>query len=251
MIRFIIIFFLSTALLFSNESFDDDFSDDFGNDFDSEYEVVAESNFDPLSPYNRAMTSFNDRLYIYVVFPLARGYNYILPTPVRESISNFFENLKYPIRLINNLFQLKLYNSWVETERFVVNSTLGVCGLFDPAYSWYNLEQKNEDFGQTLGYYGVGGGFHVVLPFFGPSNLRDTASLVVDWQVDPFFYQEGRSYNVLTNSFWESISLSSFEYFNEYSSKEEAYKAMKKGSIDIYPLFKDIYEQKRKKEIEE
>ncbi len=245
--RFLIIFLIFVTLASSNDLFDDDF----GDDFDSEFEPVVKVDYDPLSPYNRAMTSFNDGLYTYAVFPLARGYNYILPTLVIESISNFFENLKYPVRLANNLLQLKFSNSWIETERFVINSTLGVCGLFDPAYSWYNLKEKNEDFGQTLGHYGVGGGFHVVLPFFGPSNLRDTASLVVDWQIDPFFYQEGRSYNVLTNSFWESIALSSFEYFNKYSSQEEAYEAMKKGSIDIYPLFKDIYEQRREKEINE
>ncbi len=197
------------------------------------------------------MTGFNDGLYTYAVFPLAKGYNFILPTQARESIGNFFENLKYPIRLVNNLLQVKFENSWIETKRFAVNTTLGLCGIFDPAYSWYNLQQKNEDFGQTLGSYGVGGGFHVVLPFFGPSNLRDTASLVVDWQIDPFFYQEGRSYNLLTHSFWDSIALSSFEYFNKYSSKEKEYEAMKKGAIDIYPLFKDIYEQRREKEISE
>ena len=245
--RLLIMFLLFTTLIFGAESLEDDFSDE----FEDEFETVVKTDFDPLSPYNRAMTSFNDGLYTYALFPVARGYNYILPTPVRESISNFFDNLKYPIRLVNNLLQLKFENSLIESERFIINSSIGVLGLFDPAYSWYNLEEKSEDFGQTLGHYGVGGGFHIVLPFFGPSNLRDTASLVVDWQIDPFFYQEGRSYNLLTHSFWESIALSSFEYFNKYSSKEEEYEAMKKGAVDIYPLFKEIYEQHREKEISE
>ncbi len=210
--RFILIALLLSSFVLSAESFEEDSFDD---SFDDEFELVKEVDFDPLSGYNRVMTTFNDSLYTYVMFPLGKGYSFVVPTEIRESITNFFENLKYPVRLANNLLQLKFDNSYVETQRFLLNSTVGMFGLFDPAYSWYRLESKKEDFGQTLGHYGVGGGFHVVLPFFGPSNLRDTASLVVDWQIDPFFYQEGRSYNLLANSFWESIALSSFEYFNK------------------------------------
>ena len=244
--RLVLIFLFLTSITLYADFNDEDFDDS----FDDEFALVVKDDFDPLSGYNRVMTTFNDGLYTYVVFPLGRGYKYILPAPIRASISNFFDNLKYPVRLANNLLQLKFENSYVETQRFLLNSTVGMAGLFDPAYSWYNLKKRDEDFGQTLGHYGVGGGFHLVLPFFGPSNLRDTASLLVDWQIDPFFYQEGRSYNILTDSFMDSIALSSFEHFNRYSSKEEEYNALKKGAIDIYPLFKDIYEQQRLKEIE-
>lgn len=230
--------------------FDDTFDDEFRDEFSDEFETT-EDDFDPLSGYNRFMTSFNDGLYRYVVFPLGRGYNYITPEQFRLSVSNFFLNLQYPVRLANNLLQLKFENSLEETGRFVVNSTVGLVGLFDPAKSWLDWQPHNEDFGQTLGYYGVGGGFYLVLPFFGPSSLRDTLALVVDWQVDPFFYVEGRSYNLLATNFWQSIGLKSIQYFNQYSGNIDAYEDLTNDAIDIYPLLKSVYEQNRQKEIEE
>jgi len=226
--------------------FDDTLDDEFSDEF-----VTMEDDFDPLSGYNRFMTNFNDDLYRHIVFPLGRWYNYITPEQFRVSVSNFFLNLQYPVRLANNLLQLKFKNSLEETGRFVVNSTVGLVGLFDPAKSYLDWQPHNEDFGQTLGHYGVGGGFHLVLPFFGSSNLRDTFSMVVDWQVDPFFYQEGRSYNLLAKNFWQSIGLESIQYFNQYSGKIDAYEDLTKDAIDIYPLLKSVYEQNRQKEIEE
>jgi len=231
--------------------FDKEFATEFDDEFGDEFSQEGDSDFDPMSGYNRMMTSFNHSLYTYVVFPLGRGYNYITPDQFRESVGNFFTNLKYPVRVANNLLQLKFSNSFEETGRFIINSTIGIVGLFDPAASWLGWEAHDEDFGQTLGYYGVGGGFHVVLPFFGPSNLRDAASLPVDWLIDPFFYQEGRSYNLLAKNVWQSFGLMSFEYFNEYSGSIEAYEALTKDAIDVYPLLKSVYEQRRIQEIEE
>lgn len=231
--------------------FDDSFDDELSDEFSDEFAVAQQQEFDPLSGYNRFMTNFNDGLYRHVVFPLGRGYRTITPKQFRESVGNFFLNLEFPIRLANNLLQLKFQNSLEETERFLVNSTIGLAGLFDPASSWLKIKAHDEDFGQTLGHYGVGGGFYLVLPFFGPSNLRDTLSLVVDWQIDPFFYQEGRSYNLLPINFWQSIGLKSFQYFNEYSDNIEAYENLTKDAIDIYPLLKSVYEQNRQKEIDE
>ena len=246
-----------SLLIFTNltlyaETIEDDFIDDeFTSEFEDEFEITEEADWDPLSGYNRVMTVFNHSLFTYVIFPVAEAYVYAVPEPVIDSVDNFFENLKYPVRLANNLLQLKFVNSIEETGRFVLNSTVGIAGFFDPAESWFEMQEHKEDFGQTLGHYGVGGGFHVVLPFFGPSNLRDASSLFVDWQIDPFFYQEGRSYNVLTNSFWESIGLASFEYFNKHSGNIEAYETLTKDAIDLYPLFKNVYEQKREQEIAE
>ena len=241
-----------TSLTLFSEDLDNEFmDDDFGSEFEEEFETQAKVDFDPLSGYNRVMTVFNDSLFTYAVFPVAKVYVYIMPAIVIESVDDFFENLKYPVRLANNLLQLKFVNSLEESGRFVLNSTIGLAGFFDPAEAWFDMKGHNEDFGQTLGHYGVGSGFHIVLPFFGPSNLRDAAALVVDWQIDPFFYQEGRSYNILTNSFWESIGLKSFEYFNKHSGNIEQYEMLKKDAIDLYPLIKDIYEQKREQEIAE
>jgi len=262
---FLLLLFTSSVTLASNTTsssinsaiesevdadFDATLDDEFSDEFSDEFETM-EDDFDPLSGYNRFMTSFNDSLYRYIVFPLGRGYNYITPEQFRVSVSNFFLNLQFPVRLANNLLQLKFENSLEETGRFVVNSTVGLVGLFDPAKSWLDWQPHNEDFGQTLGYYGVGGGFHLVLPFFGPSNLRDTLALVVDWQVDPFFYVEGRSYNLLATNFWQSIGLKSIQYFNQYSGNIDAYEDLTKDAIDIYPLLKSVYEQNRQKEIDE
>ncbi len=248
--KIILSLLLLTNITLFAQTVDDEFIDDeFASEFDTEFEEEIESDFDPLSGYNRGMTVFNHSLFTYMVFPMAEAYVYVVPAQVIKSVDNFFENLKYPVRVANNLFQLKFVNSIEETGRFVLNSTLGIAGFFDPAEAWFDMKEHKEDFGQTLGHYGVGGGFHVVLPFFGPSNLRDTAALFVDWQIDPFFYQEGRSYNVLTNSVWESIGLASFEYFNKHSGNIEAYEALTKDAIDLYPLFKNVYEQKREQEI--
>ncbi len=246
--KVLVLILLFTTLALGADSFDDEFMDD---EFSDEFETEIVTDFDPLSGYNRMMTGFNDNLYEYAVFPVARGYVYVVPEPVRDSVSNFFDNLKYPVRLINNILQLKIVNALEESTRFLLNSTVGILGFFDPAEAFFDLKAHDEDFGQTLGHYGVGGGFHVVLPFFGPSNVRDVGSLFVDWQVDPFFYQAGRSYNILTQSVEQSIMVKSFEYFNDHSGNIEAYKALKKGSVDLYPLFKNVYEQRRKKEIEE
>ena len=245
--KFLVLILLFVTLTSAEDSFDEEFMDDEFDDFNTE--IVAD--VDPLSGYNRVMTSFNDNLYEYAVFPLARGYNYVVPKLVRNSVSNFFDNLQYPVRLVNNLLQLKIVNALEESSRFLLNSTVGILGLFDPAEAFFKLKEHDEDFGQTLGHYGVGSGFHIVLPFFGPSNLRDVSSLFVDWQVDPFFYQSGRSYNILTQSVEQSIEVKSFEYFNEHSGNIKAYEALKNGAVDLYPLFKDVYEQRRAKEIAE
>lgn len=139
---------------------------------------------DPLEGFNRAMYSFNDTLDVYVMKPVAKGYRAVLPDGVRRSVSNFFANLREPIVILNDLLQGKFGQAFADTGRFLANTTLGVVGLFDVATP-IGLERHNEDFGQTLGAWGVGEGAYLVLPFFGPSNIRDGAGLVVDWETYP------------------------------------------------------------------
>ena len=134
---------------------------------------------DPLEGFNRAMYTFNDRLDKYALKPLAKGYRAITPTGVRKSVSNFFSNLHEPMVMLNNLLQGKPGQATSDLIRFVVNSTVGIVGLFDVS-SKVGLPKHDEDFGQTLAVWGVGDGPYLVLPFFGPSNLRDGPSLVVD-----------------------------------------------------------------------
>ncbi len=224
---------------FEEEGFEDEFS-----------EEPEEDVFDPLSGYNRLMTSFNDGLYVYVLDPVViKGYNYI-PEPARVSVNNFFENLYYPVSVVNNILQLKAKNTGTETLRFVINSTLGVLGLFDPAKSWFDLEVHKEDFGQTLGHYGVGGGFHIVLPFFGPTNLRDLSGDFIDFYVNPIYYVDIRKYNIINNTY-QGWALVTYKEFNKMSLYTQEYDNVRQDALDLYPFIRDLYEQNREKLIKE
>jgi len=209
-----------------------------------------ETLFDPLGGYNEIMTSFNDTLYIYALRPLAQGYAYVIPLPAREGIGNVFENLLFPVRFINNLLQFKFQNSIEELGRFVINSTLGIVGFMDVAQSEFGLKPHNEDFGQTLGFYGVGGGFHVVLPFLGPSNVRDIVGLVGDTYASPLAYIEERDANMLDSS-EEEWALKGFSSLNKLSLHTDEIDALRKDAIDLYPLLRSVYESRRIKQISE
>ena len=224
--------------------------DDIADSFDSEYTQQTKHDFDPLSGYNKMMTNINDKFYTHILFPVAKGYKKIVPKPARESVSNFFHNLFFPVRFVNNLLQFKFKNSFEEVERFVINSTVGVAGLFDVAAKKMKIYPHNEDLGQTLGYYGLGGGFHIVLPLLGPSNLRDTVGLVGDMYLDPKIYVDDRGYN-LTDNDTESFAVGSFNVINRASFDYKKYEAIKKGNVVLYPVLKELYEKHRDKLIRE
>ena len=219
--------------------------DDFDDEFDDEFidETDETTIYDPLIKYNRAMTQFNDFVFIYILNPTAKGYSYVVPKALRKGISNAFHNIAFPIRFVNNVLQLKFQNAGEETSRFLINSTFGVFGLFDAAYYTFKLDEHNEDFGQTLGFYGVKSGPHIVLPFLGPSNLRDAFSLVPDNMLT-LVYNSNLTYE-------ESLYLNTFYYVNKTSLHLGEYESIKKDAIDFYPFIRDLYEQKRIKEIEE
>ena len=151
-----------------------------------------DNSHDPLEGFNRAMYTFNDKLDKYALKPLAKGYRAITPTPVRKSVSNFFSNLHEPMVMLNNLLQGKPGQAASDLGRLLINSTVGIAGLFDVSTK-IGLPKHNEDFGQTLAVWGVGDGPYLVLPFFGPSNLRDGVSLPVDWETYPPNHMEERS----------------------------------------------------------
>ena len=123
------------------------------------------------------MTTFNLKLDDYVLAPVARGYKKAVPSPVRNGVDNFFSNLREPLNVVYDLLQGKFREAGRSTGRFLINTTLGFAGFNDVA-SYMDLPQRNEDFGQVLGTWGVGSGPHLVLPFFGPSNIRDGIGLV-------------------------------------------------------------------------
>jgi len=141
-------------------------------------EVVAKAP-DPWVGFNRSMYKFNYNLDKYFLLPIVGGYEFITPSVVQTGVSNFFNNITDIRNLTNSVFQLKGKQSLTTLGRFVTNSTIGIAGLFDPATS-LGMQRQDEDFGQTLGYWGVGTGNYLVLPLFGPSNVRDTGGIVVD-----------------------------------------------------------------------
>ncbi len=221
------------------------------DDFETEFATKEEANlFDPLSGYNEIMTTINDKLYIYLLRPTAVGYGYIVPEVARTGISNFFENLFFPIRLVNNLLQFKFQNSFEELERFAINSTIGILGFMDIAKDEFGIQSHSEDFGQTLGHYGMGNGFHVVLPFLGPSNLRDMAGIFGDSWVNPINYIESRHANLLDSN-EESLYITIFHTINHTSLHVEEYDNLKKDAIELYPYLRNIYEARRTKLISE
>lgn len=138
---------------------------------------------DPLERMNRGTHRFNTAIDDAVLRPVAVGYRDHVPDSVRTSINNFLENLAYPTTIVNNLLQLKIKDTLSDIGRFALNSTIGIGGLFDPA-SRFGIPKNDEDFGQTLGRWGVPDGPYVVLPFFGPSSARDAPAIYVDWQTD-------------------------------------------------------------------
>jgi len=223
------------------------------NDFSDEFSEEKVEIIDPLSGYNRVMTSFNDKAYIYFLNPVAKGYATVVPEVARTGVSNFFDNILFPIRFVNNLLQFKFKNSAEELGRFLINSTFGILGFMDPASEQLKWEEHNEDFGQTLGFYGVGSGFHIVLPFIGPSNVRDSLGLIADGYISPinnFGEKENLDYKIPSND-EQTIYIASGKVINKTSLNLGKYENIKKDALDLYPFLRDIYEQRREKEIKE
>lgn len=219
----------------------EDTSDVF-SEIEDEFE---EQNFkvaDPLEPLNRAVFYFNDKLYFWVLKPLAQGYNYVLPDFARKGVRNFFQNLLTPIRLTNCILQGNATAAGTELVRFVTNTTIGILGVWDPALDLYDLKMSDKDLGQTLGAYGFGNGFYIQWPIIGPCTLRDTAGRIGDWFLNPVNYIEPRE---------ASLAVWSFDKVNQTSFRIGDYEAIKKAAIDPYTAMRDGYIQYRKALIKE
>jgi phospholipid-binding lipoprotein MlaA len=197
---------------------------------------------DPLSLWNRGMFHFNDKFYFWVAKPIARGYSFIVPEPVRESVANFFVNIAAPVRVANNILQLKFKRAGSEVARFGVNTTLGIAGLFDVAGDQLGVEMHEEDLGQTLGHYGLGHGIYIVWPVLGPSSLRDTVGFVGDWFLDPITYVEPTR---------DRLAIRAYDSVNDVSLRIGDYEALKEAAIEPYIAFRNAYIQFRKKKVEE
>lgn len=232
----------SSMKVTDGDDFDDDFSDDFDDDFEAEEEDLLVVK-DPFEPLNRVSFWFNDRLYVFVLKPVVTVYR-VVPEPARISISNFLSNLATPVRFVNSLIQLKIKDAGNELSRFVINSTVGIGGLFDPATTWAGVESTHEDFGQTLGHYGAGPGNYTVWPVLGPSTTRDGIGAIVDFFLDPI------TYIFLPGQLLEYLSVKGVDVVNTVSLDKDTYDTIKKQALDPYLFIRNAYIQKRQGVVE-
>ncbi len=200
---------------------------------------------DPFESYNRAMYQFNDGFDRYLLKPVAEGYAAVTPDPVQKGISNFFSNLDDVIVIINDLLQFKVGQAVSDTGRFLVNSTLGVFGFIDWA-SDMGLDKHNEDFGQTLGYWGVPSGPYFMLPFLGPSTIRDTPGLAVD---ESYF---NPIYNDLENGFpthsrkeSDMWGMTIIKAIDTRANLLQAEEMIEEAALDRYIFIREAYLQRR------
>jgi phospholipid-binding lipoprotein MlaA len=190
---------------------------------------------DPFESFNRTMYQFNDSLDRAVVKPVAQGYNAIMPTPANKAVSNFFSNLDDVIVIFNDLLQFKISQAAHDSARVFFNTTIGLLGFIDVA-SGMELPKHNEDFGQTLGYWGVDSGPYIVWPFFGPSNPRDTVGLVADAYVNPLYDIEPDH-----DRYW----LTALNIVDTRAGLLSAGKVLEEAALDPYLFVRDAYLQRR------
>ncbi len=200
-----------------------------------------------LEAFNEKMFGFNLWLDEHILRPVAAVYDRTLPDPAQRGLKRFFRNLGVVPRVANSLFQLKLWGAGREVSRFVINTTLGGVGFFDVAGSWFELRESNEDFGQTLGHYGIGSGPYLVLPFFGPSTVRDALGVAVDGAMDPKNYLLPSS----TERFVAETGGNAVRIVNERSLNLELFEDVDRFAIDLYSAVQDFYLQRRAKEVRE
>lgn len=218
-------------------------------DFDSwETEQPAEVVNDPARKVNRFIFKFNDILITRIFSPLSKVYDAVIPKPAQKCVSNLFSNLKEPKRFFNNAFQLKGKDASITLGRFLINSTVGLGGFFDPAKAAFRLEKQDEDFGQTLGHYGLEEGFYFMLPILGPTTGRDILGYVGDAAFNPLSWMSWT--DVDPEDAWTTARyvrrVNNFSY-----NVRDNYKRITKNAFDSYSALQHAYIQNRRKKIAE
>lgn len=191
---------------------------------------------DPLEPLNRGIYKFNDAVDKAVIKPVAQGYMEVTPKIIRTGVGNFFSNLDDVVVVANDLLQFKLPQAASDFSRLIVNSTFGLFGVMDVATPW-DLPKHDEDFGQTLGHWGVGNGPYLVLPFLGPSTIRDTAGRVADGQIDPVVNHDDVP---------ERNTAIGINIIDTRARMLEIEKVVDEAALDRYSFIRDAYLQKRR-----
>jgi phospholipid-binding lipoprotein MlaA len=217
--------------------------------------------YDPWEPVNSNIFEFNLKVDRYVLKPVAKGYNFIMPDLVQVGISNIFTNLRFGPRFLNNVFQGKVKGAGIELGRFLINSTVGLAGFFDPA-KHIDLVTPEEDLGQTLGFYGVKPGPYLVLPFLPPFTVRDFVGYVgdvflnpINWLVVPIIEVNDipsviEHKNRMTTSIIQTGSRVG-EIINERSRNLEKFQGVEEATLDLYSAVRNAYLQKRSQAVGE
>ena len=217
--------------------------------------------YDPWEPMNTSIFEFNRQLDRFVLKPVAKGYNFIMPDLVQVGISNIFYNLRFGPRFLNNVFQGKVKGAGIEVGRFLVNSTVGLAGFFDVA-KHVDLVTPEEDLGQTLGFYGVKPGPYLVLPFLQPFTVRDLVGYVgdiflnpINWLVVPIIEVNGIpsviAHKNRTTSSLIQIGARAGDIINDRSRNLETYQGVEEATLDLYSAVRNGYLQKRAQAIRE
>ena len=200
---------------------------------------------DPLEPVNRALFKFNDGFYVHVLRPFAHGYELVVPSLVRRGIGNLFDNLKFPVRFVSCMLQARPGRATREMGKFLLNSTVGVAGLVRISDSVPQLAAvPSEDVGQTFGVWGVGAGPYLVLPFLGPSSLRDTVGLAGNVMLNPVSWSATEHAVRGYDAMWPT-SAQAVDFSNSSPDQIRTYDSFKQAAVDPYISVRNGYLQYR------
>ena len=200
--------------------------------------------YDPWERFNQRTFAFNRGVDRYVVKPAAKAYDVIVPEPWQAMISRAFENLRWPVRFVNNLLQQKWGGAGRELARFLINTTAGVAGFWDPARDYWHIEPSPADFGQTLGKWGVKPGPYLVLPLLPPMTVRDGVGLGVDGATNPMTY-------FVAPFFWDGFGLKGGDTVNDRAMNIDLYEGFEESVVDMYSAVRNAYLRKREQRIKE
>jgi phospholipid-binding lipoprotein MlaA len=199
--------------------------------------------YDPWESFNEKMFTLNRNLDRFVLKPVAFVYNHIMPEPWQVMIANGFDNIKFVPRMINNLLQAKWGGAGRELGRFLINSTFGIGGLFDPAKDYWGISKSSEDFGQTLGVWGSGPGPYLILPFMEPMTVRDGVGKLVDSFLDPLSY--------FIPFIWDRLGMKVGDVINDRALNYDLFQGFEESVIDMYSAVRHGYLQRRERLIRE
>ena len=225
--------------------------------------LSEQEEYDPWEPFNTVMFEFNRKLDKYILKPVAQVYEKVMPDALEKGISNFYyNNIHFGPRLLNNIFQAKFKGAGIEISRFLINSTIGLAGFFDPAKNWLGLETPLEDSGQTLGAYGVPAGPYLVLPLLPPLTVRDFFGAVLDFCLNPVNYFLLPTFEIddwpsaIAHKNRDTTTIIQLgrgieEIINDRSLNLDKFQGVEEATVDLYSAVRNAYLQKRGKAIRE